>query len=97
LPCGWSRDGLEIFNQLAKEVYINRKEHGEEFFDKAFKKSFEQERASTNKTGKRKRNDCINTYNDLNGEGEFIIMDEENSDSKEEEQWVAKNVFIFLI
>jgi len=66
LPCGWSKDGLQTFNQLAKEVYISRKAHGEEF-DKAFKKTIEEEMASTNKTGKRKRN-CIDTYNDLNEE-----------------------------
>jgi len=91
LSCGWSKDGLQTFNQLAKEVYKNRKEHGEEF-DKAFKKSIEQEMASTNKTGKRKRN-CVNTYNDLN-EGELIMKDEENSEDEEQEEWVAKNVFI---
>jgi hypothetical protein len=77
LSCGWSKDGLQTFNQLAKEVYNkNRKEHGEEF-DKAFKKSIKQEMASTNKTGKRKRN-CVDTYNDLN-EGGLIMKDEENS------------------
>jgi hypothetical protein len=91
LSCGWSKDGLQTFNQLAKEVYKNRKEHGEEF-DKAFKKSIEQEMASTNKTGKRKRN-CVDTYNDLN-EGELIMKDEENSEDEEQEEWVAKNVFI---
>ena len=44
LPCGWSKDGLETFNQLAKEVSIDRKEHGEEF-DNAFKTNIEQEMA----------------------------------------------------
>ena len=91
MSCGWSKDGLQTFNQLAKEVYKNRKEHGEEF-DKAFKKSIEQEMASTNKTGKRKRN-CVDTYNDLN-EGELIMKDEENSEDEEQEEWVAKNVFL---
>ena len=91
MSCGWSKDGLQTFNQLAKEVYKNRKEHGEEF-DKAFKKSIEQEMASTNKTGKRKRN-CVDTYNDLN-EGGLIMKDEENSEVEEQEEWVAKNVFI---
>ena len=87
LPCGWLKDGLQTFNQLTKEVYISCKEHGEEF-DKAFKKTIEEEMASTNKTGKRKRN-CIDTYNDLN-EGELIIKEEEHSD---EEHWVSRNVF----
>jgi hypothetical protein len=48
--------------------------------------------ASTNKTGKRKRN-CVDTYNDLN-EGELIMKDEENSEDEEQEEWVAKNVFV---
>ena len=91
MSCGWSKDGLQTFNQLAKEVYKNRKEHGEEF-DKAFKKSIEQEMASTNKTGKRKRN-CVDTYNDLN-KGGLIMKDEENSEDDEQEEWVAKNVFL---
>jgi hypothetical protein len=55
LPCGWTKDDLETFNQLAKEVYVNCKQHGEEF-DEAFKKSREQEMmVSTNTTRKRKR------------------------------------------
>ena len=45
--------------------------------------------ASTNKTGKRKRNN-IDTYNDLN-EGELIIKEEEDS---EKERWVSKHVFL---
>jgi hypothetical protein len=93
MPCGWSKDGLQTFNALAKEVHIDRKEHGEEF-DKAFKKSIEQEMASTNnKTGKRKRN-CIDTYNDLN-EGELMTSkDEDNSDEEQEGKWVRENVFV---
>jgi hypothetical protein len=87
LPCGWSKDGLQTFNQLAKEVYISHRENGEEF-DEAFKKTIEEEMASTNKTGKRKRNN-IDTYNDLN-EGALIIKEGEVG---EEEHWVAKNVF----
>ena len=86
LPCGWSKDGLQLFNQLAKEIYKNRNEHGEEF-DKAFKKSIEEKMASTNKTGKRKRN-YIETYNDLH-QAELI-----NSDEEQEEVWVSKNVFL---
>jgi hypothetical protein len=92
LPCGWSKDGLQTFNQLAKEVNKNRQEHGEEF-DKAFKKTIKEEMASTNKTGKRKRN-CIDTYNDLN-EGAAVKNDEEGSGVEEEEEdWVSKNVFL---
>jgi hypothetical protein len=92
LPCGWSKDGLQTFNQLAKEVNKNRQEHGEEF-DKAFKKTIEEEMASTNKTGKRKRN-CIDTYNDLN-EGALVKNDEESSGVEvDQEDWVSKNVFL---
>jgi hypothetical protein len=92
LPCGWSKDGLQTFNQLAKEVNKNRQEHGEEF-DKAYKKTIEEEMASTNKTGKRKRN-CIDTYNDLN-EGALVKNDEESSGVEvDQEDWVSKNVFL---
>ena len=93
LPCGWSKDGLQLFNQLAKEVYKSCNKHGEEF-DKAFKKSIEEEMASTNRAGKRKRN-CIETYNDLN-QAELIMNkdDEINSDEEQEQGWVSKNMFV---
>jgi hypothetical protein len=86
LPCGWSKDGLQLFNQLAKEIYKNRNEHGEEF-DEAFKKSIKEEMASTNKAGKRKRK-YIETYNALN-QAELI-----NSDEEQEEGWVSENLFV---
>ena len=94
MPCGWTKDGLQTFNQLAKEVYKNRNEHREEF-DKAFQKSIQEEIASTNKAGKRKRN-CIETYNDLN-EAEMIMNKDDKEDSGNEEQeqgWASKNVFM---
>ena len=49
--------------------------------------------ASTNKTGKRKRNN-IDTYNDLN-EGALIMKGAEScgEEEEEEEKWVSKNVF----
>ena len=94
LPCGWSKDGLQTFNQLAKEIYKNRNEHGEDF-DKAFKKSIEEEMASINRAGKRKRN-CIETYNDLNQAQ--LIMDKDNEDcsdhEEQEEGWVSENMFV---
>ena len=55
-----------------QRIYVSCREHGEEF-DNAFKETIEKEMASTNKTGKRKRNN-IDTYNDLN-EGELIIKE----------------------
>jgi hypothetical protein len=59
-------------------------------FDKAFKDGIEKEMASNNKNRKRKRN-CIDTYNDLN-EQELITDNGENS-SDVEEDWVMENVF----
>ena len=73
---------------MAKEVHKNCNEHGEEF-NRAFKKSIEEEMASTNRAGKRKRN-CIETYNDLNEE-ELIIKEEEHHDDEEK---IKKNVFM---
>jgi hypothetical protein len=95
LPCaGWSKDGLQLFNQLAKEVYKNRNEHGEEF-DKAFKKSIEEEMASTQKPGKRKRN-CIETHIDLNQAELFMNKDNEACSDREEQEegWVSENMFV---
>jgi hypothetical protein len=79
---------------LAKEVYKNHNEHGEEF-DKAFHESIQEEMASTNTARKRKRN-CIETYNDLN-EAEMIMNKDNEEDSGDEEQeqgWASKNVFM---
>jgi hypothetical protein len=47
LPCGWSEDGLQTFNKIARELIINLKEHGDEF-DKAFKTRIEQEMVQKN-------------------------------------------------
>lgn len=90
MPCGWSKEGLQTFNKLAKEVYSDRQKNGEEF-NKAFKESIEQEMASNNKTGKRKRN-CIDTYNDLN-EQQLITKDGEDDSDEEDGGWVMENVF----
>jgi hypothetical protein len=92
LPCGWSEEGLQTFNQIAREVTINRNEHSEEF-DKAFKTCIEQEMASNtiHKKGKRKR-ECVDTYNDLH-QGEVTMKGGENSDD-EDQAWVAKHVFM---
>jgi hypothetical protein len=92
LPCGWSEDGLQTFNKIARELIINRKEHGDEF-DKAFKTRIEQQMASssTNKKGKRKRQ-CVDTYNDLH-QGELTTKGGDNSDD-ESEHWVMKNLFM---
>jgi hypothetical protein len=90
VTCGWSKQGLQTFNELAREMFISRKEDGEDF-DKAFKEHIKQEMASTKKTGKRKRN-CIETYNDLNEEE--MKRNYEEGNGEENEGWVAKNLFI---
>jgi hypothetical protein len=92
LSCGWSQDGLQTFNKLATEISKDRKENGEEF-NKAFKISMEQEMQSsdTNKNAKRKQH-CIDTYNDLNGNG-LMINNEEESDDSDKDEWVMKNAF----
>ena len=92
LQCGWSQEGLQTFNALAKEISNDRQEHGEEFY-KAFKTTIEQqmESSATSKNCKRKRN-CIDTYNDLT-EGQLIMKNEEDSDD-EQDQWVKKNMFM---
>ena len=57
------------------------------------KKSIQEEMASNNKAGKRKRN-CIITYNDLNQAEHNRNKDEDNSDDEEQDEgWVSKNVF----
>lgn len=91
LPCGWSQDGLNTFNQLAKEICKDRKEHGETF-NKAFKTSIEEDMASRaiNQAGKRKRQ-CVDTYNDLTTNHE--IMSHEDASDNEDEKWVMKNLF----
>jgi hypothetical protein len=88
LPCGWSKNGLELFNVLANEVIIDRNQHGKEF-DNDFKEYIKQELASTYKTKKRKRN-CIDTYSDLM-DGAFMVSNEE--EQSDEENWVYKNAF----
>ena len=93
LPSGWNRNGLETFNNLAREVLQDHKKHGVEF-DKAFKISCEEAKMScTNTTHKRKRN-YIDTYSDLNG-GKGIKSEEEHiyNDGKAE-NWVAEHVFL---
>jgi hypothetical protein len=91
VTCRWSKQGLQTFNQLAREIFISCKEDGE-VFDKAFKEHTEQEMASTKKTGKRKRN-CIETYNDLSEEEETKRNYEEGN-VEEDKGRVAKNLFI---
>ena len=90
VTCGWSKQGLQTFNKLAREIFISHKEDGEDF-NKTFKEHIEQEMASTNKTSKRKRN-CIETYNDLNEEE--MKQNYEDQNVEENEGWVARNLFI---
>jgi predicted AAA+ superfamily ATPase len=89
LSCGWSRDGLKTFNELAREIYNDRNVRGEEF-DNRFKEGIEMEVAMTNIL-KRKRT-FVDTYNDLNHGG--IVMNDQEESENDDEQWVAKNVFM---
>jgi hypothetical protein len=92
LPCGWSQDGLNTFNALAREISKDCKEHGDEF-EKAFKMTIQQQTLNSafNKNGKQKHN-CIDTYNDLN-QNDFIVNNEEESDNDSNNKWVTKNEF----
>jgi hypothetical protein len=53
LPCGWSQDGLCTFNELAKEISKDHKEHGDKF-EKSFKMTIQQQvlNGASNKNGK---------------------------------------------
>jgi hypothetical protein len=92
IPCGWSQEGLLTFNKLVKEISKDWIEN-DESFNEAFKTSMENEMAisALNKNGKRKQ-DCIDTYNDLN-EGQLISKNEEDSED-EHDPWVRKNSFM---
>jgi hypothetical protein len=54
LPCGLSKDDLQLFNVLANEVIIDRNQHGKQF-DNDFKENIKQELASTDKTKKEEK------------------------------------------
>ena len=87
LPCGWSKEGLQTFNELANEVIIDRKEHGSEF-DNKYKERVKQDLANTYKAKKRKRH-CVDTYSDLL-DGEVMVEFQEHDD---EDNWVNRKKF----
>ena len=60
---GWTNEGIETFNRLAREVDSDRKKHGSSF-EKAFKKKIDKEVANSRKSEKRKQ-EYVDTYNDL--------------------------------
>ena len=84
------KDGLQTFNQLAKEVYKNCNEHGEEF-DKAFKKALRKKWQHQQSWKEKER-----LYWNLQWFKWSGTDDEENSgDEEQEEEWaVSKNVFV---
>jgi hypothetical protein len=88
LPCGWSKDGLQLFSRSANEVIIDRNHYGKPF-DNDFKENMKQELASTYKTKKRKRN-CIDTYSDLLDRDLMVDSEEVHRD---EENWVPQKGF----
>ena len=61
---GWSVEGMKKFNEIAKQVKMDRIRNGEDF-NMQYNEFVEEER-NEKQTKKRKRID-INTYNDLNG------------------------------
>ena len=61
---GWSVEGMKKFNEIAKQVKMDRIHNGEDFNMQY--KAFLEEEQNKQQTKKRKRIG-INTYNDLNG------------------------------
>jgi hypothetical protein len=61
---GWSVEGMKKFNEIAKQVKMDRIHNGEGFNMQY--KAFLEEEQNEKQTKKRKRIE-INTYNDLNG------------------------------
>ena len=61
---GWSVEGMKKFNEIAKQVKMDRIRNGEDF-NMQYNEFVEEER-NEKQTKKRKRIE-INTYNDLNG------------------------------
>ena len=60
---GWSVEGMKKFNEIAKQVKMDRIHNGEDF-NMQYKAFLEEQ--NEKQTKKRKRIE-INTYNDLNG------------------------------
>ena len=61
---GWSVEGMKKFNEIAKQVKMDRIRNGEDFNMQYL--AFVEEEQNEKQTKKRKRIE-INTYNDLNG------------------------------
>ena len=61
---GWSVEGMKKFNEIAKQVKMDRIRNGEDFNMQY--NAFVEEERNEKQTKKRKRIE-INTYNDLNG------------------------------
>jgi wyosine [tRNA(Phe)-imidazoG37] synthetase (radical SAM superfamily) len=61
---GWSVEGMKKFNEIAKQVKMDRIRNGEDFNMQY--NAFVEEEQNEKQTKKRKRIE-INTYNDLNG------------------------------
>jgi hypothetical protein len=85
---GWSNEGLEMFNKIARAVYFDHKHRGEEF-EQTFKKEMEKEAMKKMNSNKKQKKIKIVTYNDLNGAAE---LNSEEQQSEEEEE-VSIKVF----
>jgi hypothetical protein len=87
VPYGWSKEGLETFSTIAKEIEADRDKHGTEF-DNVFKEAMREEVEKENRNKKRKH-EQLEVYNDLNKDK----WKTQEGESSEEETWAAKNVF----
>lgn len=87
VPYGWSKEGLETFSTIAKEIEADRDKHGTEF-DNVFKEAMKEEVEKENRNKKRKHKK-MEVYNDLNKDK----WKRQEDESSEEETWAAKNVF----
>jgi hypothetical protein len=79
---GWSNEGLDMFNKIAKAVMLDHKKRGEEF-DQEFKDKMEEEAMKKMRSNKKQKRIQIITYNDLNGAAQ-LNSEEEYSEEEEE-------------
>ena len=85
MPYGWSSKGLETFSLICKDIERDRTKHGEEF-NKAFKEVMKLE-AENEKKSKKRKNEGMDVYNDLNKEK----GKQEEDYSSDEEPWATRN------
>jgi hypothetical protein len=87
VPYGWTKEGLETFSTIAREIEADRDKHGTEF-DNDFKEAMKEEVEKENRDRKRKH-ERLEVYNDLNKDK----WKTQEGESSEEETWAARNEF----